>query len=237
MKPRTIEEMTNGLTGKSSEIIAKATASIRHQDRIDATLEAANTWFTEDRLTDENRSVDDFNIATIILLVTDMCIPGTLRHLAFSSLGKGRKEASDGAAYMAAAYELLDKIAIGMKVEKTWSRAGPCSSYITQHVVFNCTNSPDNNEPDEDLYLSLRFETSSGPENFICYPKDLVRLLGPFGANEICSSLLREIYFKENRLTNNGMAPPLNIGEGTTEQFGKYLNGVNDISLDIINGI
>jgi hypothetical protein len=99
MKVRTISDFVPAsLVGTAAgKAIARATAHIRHSDRVAATVEAAQKW------AEENESVQEY------ALLADVCGGGngTSRHNAFRALGKGRKQATDGAAYQAAAMQAL----------------------------------------------------------------------------------------------------------------------------------
>lgn len=100
------------LAGTPAErVVAKATVQFRHADRVAATREAAIEWGSarSDKISEETECHVSTEMCALSALLADRYGFGgsTTRHEAFRDLGKGRKHASDGGAYMAAAWEVL----------------------------------------------------------------------------------------------------------------------------------
>jgi len=99
---------TLGIVGEAAELLDKFSGNPtrRHEWRVDQTRLAVEAWDT---------SVGVRCAGWVALIVDLVGVGGKLgltgagtdRHLAFSALGKGRKQASDGPAWLAAAEELL----------------------------------------------------------------------------------------------------------------------------------
>ena len=114
MKIRTINDfIPTGLAGTpAAEAITRATAHIRHTDRVEATREAARRWASLHPLVTAGEY--DLGIAMAAAFIADKFGygNGTTRHEAFRGLGKGRKQATDGSAYRAAADVVLSEFGV-----------------------------------------------------------------------------------------------------------------------------
>jgi len=107
-------EMSEKIGSLAAEIICRATGTQRHWARVEATVEAARVWGNAHIYSDEE---SDILVAGILSLElggvggrADAEGAGTDRHPAFAGLGKGRKQASDGGAYMAATEAALRQL-------------------------------------------------------------------------------------------------------------------------------
>jgi len=120
MKIRTVEDfVTSDIMGTpAEEIVRKATSKLRHSDRVSATKEAAYNAAPKLDHTGGKWHEQNQNAATAVLLIADYlgCGGGTIRHPAFQSLGKGRRQASDGPAYIEAEYNVLSDMGYSFAV-------------------------------------------------------------------------------------------------------------------------
>jgi hypothetical protein len=105
------ETLPPGLSGTAVELIRLATAPARHQARVDATIEAALQAVCAEPGVATRRECRLAEVLCAIDLhgrgggLLGRGMPSTSRLAAFGSLGSGRRNAGDGAAYMAALAE------------------------------------------------------------------------------------------------------------------------------------
>jgi hypothetical protein len=124
-KMKTRQQLFEELSEKIGELAAKAvciaTASQRHWERVTATVLAAEEWVNAHIYT----PVQANTLAAVAIAVDLGGIGGTAnatgeatsRHPAFSALGKGRKQSSDGGAWMAAAEGALERLTSSWPLE------------------------------------------------------------------------------------------------------------------------
>ncbi|MDD2758054.1 MAG: hypothetical protein PHD72_01610 [Patescibacteria group bacterium] len=116
---RVKDDVPECVAGAARDFLAKATAPARHESRVAATVACARAWIRAFG----RESIEEYeDICVLILLIADLFGVGgpnglggaTRRHPAFTALGKGRWQASDGSAYRAAvvgaAAELFNKL-------------------------------------------------------------------------------------------------------------------------------
>lgn len=105
-----------GITGHAAEAVLKETAHIRHKWRVSRAAQAALAWVHE-HLTSEAHLAPKHAIMLCMVDVfgvggwCDCTGHGTDRVRPFRYLGKGRKQASDGAAWSAAIRHAADELA------------------------------------------------------------------------------------------------------------------------------